>query len=58
MPASVRRCCRPVVMIAKPALSKARDAAASSQSRPSSIMLITPAIWPCVRRSRLTTVFS
>src|ERR1039457_4238848 len=54
-------CCRPVAMILKPARSSARDAAAScvttsAQSRPSSIILMTPPIWPCARRSRLSTL--
>ena len=48
-------------MILKPARSSARDAAAScvttsAQSRPSSIILMTPPIWPCARLSRLSTL--
>ena len=47
-------------MILKPARSSARDAAAScvttsAQSRPSSIILMTPPTWPWARRSRLIT---
>ena len=47
-------------MILKPARSSAREAAAScvttsAQSRPSSIILMTPPTWPWARRSRLIT---
>src|SRR5579862_6466036 len=50
----------PLAMILNPARSRARAAAASWvrtswHSRPSSIILITPPIWPCARRSRFTT---
>ena len=57
---SSAHCVRPVAMILKPARSSARDAAASwvttsAQSRPSSIILMTPPTWPWARRSRLIT---
>ena len=57
-PSSAMHCWRLVAMMVKPARSRARDAAAScvttsAQSRPSSIILITPPIWPCARLSRL-----
>jgi glyoxalase/bleomycin resistance protein/dioxygenase superfamily protein len=60
-PPSAMHCWRPVAMMVKPARSRAREAAAScvttsAQSRPSSIILITPPIWPCARLSRLIAV--
>src|SRR5271154_2555694 len=50
----------PLAMTLKPARSRARPAAASwvstsAQSWPSSIIRMTPPIWPCARRSRLIT---
>src|SRR6266851_2919749 len=50
----------PLATILKPARSSARDTAASwvttsAQSRPDSIIAITPASWPCARRNRLST---
>lgn len=50
----------PVATILNPALSRARETAASwvttsLQSRPFSIMPITPASCPCARRSRFST---
>src|SRR6266516_2353181 len=50
----------PLAMILNPARSRARAAAAScvstsEHSWPSSIIRITPPIWPCARRSRRTT---
>src|SRR5215470_1927691 len=59
-PSPVRHCRIPLATILNPARSSARDTAASWvttswQSRPSSIIAMTPASWPWARRSRLST---